>query len=366
MLLIACAPSLFRAFAVFAMHRFLAAAGLLVALSAAAAPDFRSLLSDWREQAALALRAQARQAPVRTALDDWMRDQRDSLGAVPEGLRAHAAKVKLFATAGFTLDRANEHAATLSAPEFRALVGLSERMLDDCAAFVGSGHGMCRDGNAVLLRVQQALALARREDDDLRAQLARIPALFEAGVAAQRGDVDAYCSGLLRIAALQQFPERFSDGRMDTHARFFTAFRPLDWLQQCVQAGASLRKLERHLARLSDGSARVADALGQPREPALRPWLVLWAQLPADAEDAASLDALLREALLAQLRGDAAAATRAAAGLPAALERFRALDAGRACFALHYDGGNWPDTWAALRAAQPAVAAQLDAACPPR
>lgn len=349
------------------MRRLLAALFLICLPGAAAAqPDFRGLMADWRSEAAKLLKAQPRDAAVRTALDDWLREQRDSLGAVPEGLRAHAARLKLFATAGFTLDRANEHAASLSAVEFRGLLALSERMLDDCAAFVGQSQGVCRDGNAVLLRVQQALALARREDEDLAAQLARVPALFEAGVAAERGDAERYCSGLLRIAALQPFAERFADARLDTHARFFAAFRPQDWIRQCQQAGLKLGQLEVALARLSDGSARVAAALGQDRETALRPWLALWAQLPPDAESPPGLDSVLQQALLAQLRGDAPAAARAAAELPAALQRLRALDAGRACFVLRFHAANWTDTWPALRAAQPGVAAQLDAACPPR
>ena len=86
----------------------------------------------WNSEVDTVLQAQPKSSELRKNLHIWFTDQGRSLSKVKEPILSASLPSKMWGSAAYVLDSANQHADELSNAEYRSLLELSERVMDYC------------------------------------------------------------------------------------------------------------------------------------------------------------------------------------------------------------------------------------------
>ena len=101
--------------------------------SAAAKPaEVQVEFKRWNSEVDTILQAQPKSSELRKNLHIWFTDQGRSLSKVKEPILSASLPSKMWGSAAYVLDSANQHASELNNAEYRSLLELSALVIDYC------------------------------------------------------------------------------------------------------------------------------------------------------------------------------------------------------------------------------------------
>jgi len=170
----------------------------------------------WTAELETLLQGQPKSSELRQNLRIWFTDQGRSLSKVKEPLLSASLPSKMWGSAAFVVDSANQNFTVLSAQEFRALLDFSNRVLEYCHSAYGPRQTVCTDDHYWELKAKNALYRAQLGEADAVTLLAGIPAMVTASFQPLSGafapsDLSEIatdrCSGWYRLWTKHLMPE---------------------------------------------------------------------------------------------------------------------------------------------------------------
>ena len=115
----------------------------------------------WNSEVDAILQAQPKSSELRKNLHIWFTDQGRSLSKVKEPILSASLPSKMWGSAAYVLDTANQHASELNSTEYQSLLALSVRVMDFCHKAYAPQQTVCTDDHYWHLKAGAALYLAK-------------------------------------------------------------------------------------------------------------------------------------------------------------------------------------------------------------
>lgn len=215
----------------------------------------------WASEVPVLLQAQPKNSELRKNMLLWFNDQARSLSKVKEPILSASLPSKMWGSAAFVLDLANQNYAPLSPAEYRALLDFSSRVLDYCYTVYAPKQTVCTDDHYWELKAKNTIYRAQLAESDSKALLASVPELLKASFKPLSGtfsDYDAVdtasdrCMGWFRLNANFLMPDFNNQVQRLAEPAYVEAYmaQAAETLRICEQAKANPNVFTRHIADL--------------------------------------------------------------------------------------------------------------------
>ncbi len=188
-------------------------------LHAAAEPKPAAVQAEfkrWTAELESLLPGQPKSGELRQNLRVWFADQGSSLSKVKEPILSASLPSKMWGSAAYTVDVANQNFGALSAQEYRGLLDFSNRVLEYCHSTYLPRKTVCTDEHYWELKAKNALYRAQLGQADSTALITGIPAMVTASFQPLSGafassDISEIatdrCSGWYRLWSKHLMPD---------------------------------------------------------------------------------------------------------------------------------------------------------------
>jgi hypothetical protein len=335
----------------------------------------------WAAELETLLQAQPKSSELRKTLKLWFTDQGRSLSRVKEPMLSASLPSKLWGSAAFVTDSANQNFSALTATEYLALSDFSDRVLDFCRAGYQPRQSVCTDDHYWELKAKNALYRAQLAETDFRVLLASVPTMVQASFEPLTGSFAAQdaveiasnrCMGWFRIWANFLTPEFNNQPDRLRETAFVEAYiaQAAETLRLCDQAKANPAVFTRHIADMGVAVVEAAKLVSPEAQRLARPIAErAYAIVLHDRDDAGSTtqrpDRQLMLLLLAQSLGDRAQAQGWASAIPKLLAEINERTGDEFnCRFFIAETQRAPDAWREATSAFPEDYRAMQAACP--
>ena len=334
----------------------------------------------WTGDVDAILQAQSKSSELRRNLHNWFTDQGRSLSKVKEPILSASLPSKMWGSAAYVLDSANQHASELNGTEYRSLLALSERVMDFCHKAYAPQQTVCTDDHYWHLKASTAIYSAKLSEPDSAQQLADIPAMVSGSIVPFQGFyakstaemATDECSGWIRLFARHLTPEYFPRAERSLNEQFVKTYFDTvqDVLELCDANQADMQKSAGYITELAVNSVSISKPFGNDAQAkalpfAERAYKSVLNEVSSGDEKNTSPSDLMRLLVLATTLGKTAESARWATALPGSLriDVSRGSD-GFACGFFIKDARDLSAGWTQAIAPFPAVANELQAICP--
>lgn len=334
----------------------------------------------WNSEVDMVLQAQPKSSELRKNLHIWFTDQGRSLSKVKEPILSASLPSKMWGSAAYVLDSANQHAGELSNAEYRSLLELSVRVMDYCHKAFSPQQTVCTDNHYWHLKAGTAIYAAKLSEAYSAQQLAGIPAMVSGSIVPFQGFyaksteemATDECSGWIRLLARHLTPEYFPRAERSINEQFIEKYidTAQNVLELCDANHADMQKSSGYVTELAVNSIFLARPFGnETKAKALpmadRAYKSISNEVSGSDAKSASPSDLMRLLVLATALGKTAETTRWAMALPGSLR----ADVGRgsdgfACGFFTKDARDLSAGWTQAIAPFPAVANDILSICP--
>ena len=334
----------------------------------------------WNSEVDAILQAQPKSSELRKNLHIWFTDQGRSLSKVKEPILSASLPSKMWGSAAYVLDTANQHASELNGTEYQSLLALSVRVMDFCHKAYAPQQTVCTDDHYWHLKAGAALYLAKLGESDSTQQLAAIPAMVSGSIVPFQGFcaksteemATDECSGWIRLLARHLTPEYFPRAERSVDEQFVINYfvTAQDVLALCDAHHADMQKSAGYITELAVNSVSISKPFGSDTQAKALPFAerayesVLNEVSSGDVKSPSPSD-VMRLLVLSTALGKAAETSRWAMALTGSLRAdvSRGSD-GFACGFFIKDVRDLSAGWTQAIAPFPAVANDLLSICP--
>ncbi len=227
----------------------------------------------WTLEADAILQAQPKSSELRKNLNIWFTDQGRSLSKVKEPILSASLPSKMWGSAAYLLDSANQHASELNNSEYRSLLALSASVMEYCHQAYASQQTVCTDNHYWQLKASTAIYLAKLNEADASQQLASIPAIVNGSFVPFQGFyaksteemATDECSSWTRLLARHLTDDYFLHAKQDVPESFVKAYFETTQkvLDLCESNHAEMAESKRYLIELAANVVSFASQYGQ-------------------------------------------------------------------------------------------------------
>ena len=349
--------------------------------SAAAKPaEVQVEFKRWNSEVDAILQAQPKSSELRKNLHIWFTEQGRSLSKVKEPILSASLPSKMWGSAAYVIDTANQHASELNNAEYRSLLELSARVIDYCHKAYSPQQTVCTDNHFWHLKAGTAIYAAKLGEADSAQQLANIPAMVSGSIVPFQGFyaksteemATDECSGWIRLFARHLTPEYFPRAEPGISESFVNAYfdTAQNVLNACETNHADMQKSAGYVTELAVNSVYIAKPFGKETQAKALPFAerayksILNEVSSGDVKSTRPSD-LMRLFVLSTALGKPAETSRWATALPGSLRAD--VSRGSDGFACGFFTKNVRDLsagWIQAIAPFPAVASELQSICP--
>lgn len=289
----------------------------------------------WNSEVDTILQAQPKSSELRKNLHIWFTDQGRSLSKVKEPILSASLPSKMWGSAAYVLDSANNNFGALSSSDYRALLDFSSRIMDYCFNAYAPKQTVCTDDHYWELKAKNSIYLAQLAGPDSKALLARVPEMLKSSFKPLTGTFLEYdavdiasdrCMGWFRLTANFLMPDFNNEPARLREPDYVEAYmaQAAQTLQICEQAKANPAVFTRQISDLGLMVVSIARPVSEQAMRIARPIAERAYQiLLNDKDDAGSTnsrsDHQLKLFLLAHTLGNKAQAQNWANAIPKTL-----------------------------------------------
>lgn len=215
----------------------------------------------WTTELNTILQDQPKSSTVRSDLHAWFTDQGRSLSKVKEPILSASLPSKMWGSAAYVTDSANNSFGTLSGSDYGALLDFSNRILDYCFKAYQPRQSVCTDEHFWELKAKNTLYLAQLGESDSIALLNTLPVMLKTsfnplsgGYASNdlRDIASDRCMGWYRLMANFLMPNYNNVPSQLTQPVYVEAYlaQTAETLRICEQAQANPSVYTRQIADL--------------------------------------------------------------------------------------------------------------------
>ncbi len=334
----------------------------------------------WKGEVNAILQAQPKSSELRKNLHIWFNDQGRSLSKVKEPILSASLPSKMWGSAAYVIDTANQHASELNNAEYRSLLELSARVIDYCHKAYSPQQTVCTDYHYWHLKAGTAIYAAKLGEADSAQQLANIPAMVSGSIAPFQGFyaksteemATDECSGWIRLLARHLTPEYFPRAERSINEQFVKKYidTAQNVLELCDANHANMQKSTEYVTELAVNSISLARPFeNESKAKALtfadRAYKSIMNEVSRGDVKSARPSDLMRLFVLSTALGKPAETSRWATALPVSLRAdvSKASD-GFACGFFTKNVRDLSAGWTQAIAPFPAVASELQSICP--
>ncbi len=254
---------------------FILAASLLPGFANAAInpAEVQAEFKRWTIEADAILQAQPKSSALRKDLHVWFTDQGRSLSKVKEPILSASLPSKMWGSAAYVIDTANQHASELNNAEYRSLLELSARVIDYCHKAYSQQQTVCTDYHYWHLKAGTAIYAAKLGEANSAQQLANIPAMVSGSIVPFQGFyakstkemATDECSGWIRLFARHLTPEYFPRAEPGISESFVNTYfdTAQNVLNVCETNHADMQKSAGYVTELAVNSVSIAKPFGK-------------------------------------------------------------------------------------------------------
>ncbi len=334
----------------------------------------------WNGEVNAILQAQPKSSELRKNLNIWFTEQGRSLSKVKEPILSASLPSKMWGSAAYVIDTANQHASELNNAEYRSLLELSARVINYCHKAYSPQQTVCTDDHYWHLKAGTAIYAAKLGEADSAQQLANIPAMVSGSIVPFQGFyaksteemATDECSGWIRLFARHLTPEYFPWAEPGISESFVNAYfdTAQNVLNVCETNHADMQKSAGYVTELAVNSVSIAKPFGKETQAKALPFAerayksILNEVSSGDLKSTKPSD-LMRLFVLSTALGKPTEASRWATALPLSLRAD--VSKGSDGFACGFFTKNVRDLsagWIQAIAPFPALASELQSICP--